>query len=69
MLHLMLAWMGSKIKDITGRLEDISLRKAQLGLEKIAGKTTSTWKRTPTTFLFNELEVHGRDVEKKKIVD
>ena len=39
--------MGSKIKDITDRLEDISARKAQLGLEKIVEKTTSTWKRRP----------------------
>ena len=27
--------MGSKIKDITGRLEDISTRKTQPGLEKV----------------------------------
>ena len=69
MVLLMLAWVGSKIKDITGRLEDISSRKAQLGLEKITGKTTSTWKRTHTACLFNEPQVHGRDVDKKKIVD
>ena len=61
--------MGSKIKDITNRLEDISTRKAQLGLEKVAGKTTSTWKRTPTTCLFDEPRAHGRDNDKNKIVD
>eukprot|EP00261_Vitis_vinifera_P038697 XP_019079940.1 PREDICTED: putative disease resistance RPP13-like protein 1 isoform X1 [Vitis vinifera] len=61
--------MGSKIKDITSRLEDISTRKAQLGLEKVAGTTTTTWKRTPTTSLFNEPQVHGRDDDKNKIVD
>ena len=49
--------IGSKIKDITTRLEDISTRKTQLGLvhlEKVAGITTSTGKRPPTTCLFNE---------------
>ncbi|KAL6327604.1 hypothetical protein AAG906_021895 [Vitis piasezkii] len=61
--------MGSKIKDITSRLEDISTRKAQLGLEKVAGTTTTPWKRTPTTSLFNEPQVHGRDDDKNKIVD
>ena len=60
--------IGSKIKDITSRLEDISTRKAQLGLEKVAGTTTTTWKRTPTTSLFNEPQVHGRD-DDKNIVD
>ena len=60
--------MGSKIKDITSRLEDISTRKAQLGLEKVARTTTTTWKRTPTTSLFNEPQVHGRD-DDKNIVD
>ncbi|RVW92948.1 putative disease resistance RPP13-like protein 1 [Vitis vinifera] len=58
--------MGSKIKDITSRLEDISTRKAQLGLERVAGTTTTTWKRTPTTSLFNEPEVHGRDDDKTR---
>ena len=61
--------MGSKIKDITDRLEDISTRKAQLGLEKVAGKTNSTWKRTPTTCLFDEPQAHGRDDDKNKILD
>ena len=60
--------MGSKIKDITSHLEDISTRKAQLGLEKVARTTTTTWKRTPTTSLFNEPQVHGRD-DDKNIVD
>ena len=61
--------MGSKIKDITDRLEDISTRKAQLGLEKVAGKTNSTWKRTPTACLFDEPQAHGRDDDKNKILD
>ena len=60
--------MGSKIKDITSHLEDISTRKAQLRLKKVAG-TTTTWKRIPTTSLFNEPQVHGRDDDKNKIVD
>ncbi|CBI35078.3 unnamed protein product, partial [Vitis vinifera] len=58
----------SKIKDITSRLEDISTRKAELRLKKVAG-TTTTWKRTPTTSLFNEPQVHGRDDDKNKMVD
>ena len=61
--------MGSKIKDITDSLEDISTRKAQLGLEKVAGKIISTWKRTPTTCLFDEPQAHGRDDDKNKILD
>ena len=50
-------------------MEDISTRKTQLGLEKVAWTTTSTGKRPPTTCLFNEPQVHGRDDDKKKIVD
>ncbi|KAL6311755.1 hypothetical protein AAG906_022424 [Vitis piasezkii] len=39
------------------------------GFGKVAGTTTTTWKRTPTTSLFNEPQVHGRDDDKNKIVD
>ncbi|RVW97001.1 putative disease resistance RPP13-like protein 1 [Vitis vinifera] len=68
MFLLRLAW-GPRIKDITSGVEDISTRKTQLGLEKVAWTTTSTGKRPPTTCLFNEPQVHGRDDDKKKIVD
>ncbi|KAL6340027.1 hypothetical protein AAG906_038862 [Vitis piasezkii] len=68
--------MGSKIKEITNRLEKLStknfglgLRKAtvELGLERVDG-TTSTWQRPPTTSLIDE-PVHGRDDDKKVIIE
>ncbi|KAJ9697432.1 hypothetical protein PVL29_009311 [Vitis rotundifolia] len=68
--------MGSKIKEITNRLEELStknvglgLRKAtvELGLERVDG-TTSTWQRPPTTSLIDE-PVHGRDDDKKVIIE
>ncbi|RVW88712.1 putative disease resistance RPP13-like protein 1 [Vitis vinifera] len=64
--------MGSKIKEITGRLGDISRRKAELGLkglEKFAsGAAASTWQRPTSTSLINE-PVHGRDEDKKVIIE
>ncbi|KAJ9697501.1 hypothetical protein PVL29_009360 [Vitis rotundifolia] len=64
--------MGSKIKEITRRLDDISRRKAELGLkglEKFAsGAAASTWQRPPSTSLINE-PVHGRDEEKDVIIE
>ncbi|RVW92781.1 putative disease resistance RPP13-like protein 1 [Vitis vinifera] len=68
--------MGSKIKEITNRLEELStknvglgLRKGtvELGLERVDG-TTSTWQRPPTTSLIDE-PVHGRDDDKKVIIE
>ncbi|KAJ9697307.1 hypothetical protein PVL29_009207 [Vitis rotundifolia] len=38
-------------------------------ISPVAWTTTSTGKRPPTTCLFNEPQVHGRDDDKKKIVD
>ena len=60
--------MGSKIKDITARLMDISTRRIELGLEKVGGPV-STWQRPPTTCLVNEPCVYGRDKDEKMIVD
>ncbi|KAJ9697498.1 hypothetical protein PVL29_009357 [Vitis rotundifolia] len=64
--------MGSKIKEISWRLDDISRRKAELGLkglEKFAsGAAASTWQRPPSTSLINE-PVHGRDEDKKVIIE
>ncbi|KAL6339454.1 hypothetical protein AAG906_032989 [Vitis piasezkii] len=70
--------MGSKIKAITGRLDDISNRKAKLGFNMVPGVEKSgerfatgaapTWQRPPTTSLINE-PVHGRDEDKKVIID
>ncbi|KAJ9697500.1 hypothetical protein PVL29_009359 [Vitis rotundifolia] len=68
--------MGSKIKEITNRLEGLStknvglgLRKvtAELGLERVDG-TTTTFQRPATTSLISE-PVHGRDDDKKISVD
>lgn len=71
---------GSKIKEITRRLDDISSRKAKLGLDNTVhgversevrnayGAAATTWHPTPTTSLMNE-PVHGRDVDKNLIVE
>ncbi|GAV81620.1 NB-ARC domain-containing protein/LRR_8 domain-containing protein [Cephalotus follicularis] len=65
--------MGSKIKDVTARLEEISNRKTQLGLQNIGGGTsfgsTLGRQRPPTTCLPTEPEVYGRDDDKKKVID
>ena len=71
--------MGSKIKEISTRLGNISTRQAKLGLkmdlgvgpgwERFAsGRRAPTWERPPTTSLINEA-VQGRDKERKDIVD
>ena len=68
--------MGSKVKEITKRLEELSIKNvglgllkvtAELGLERVDGPN-STLQRLPTTCLINE-PVHGRDDDKKIIVD
>ena len=63
--------MGSKIKAISGRLEEISRRKAELGLKGLekftSGAAASTWQRPPSTSLIRE-PVHGRDEDKKVII-
>ena len=71
--------MGSKINEISRRLDDISTRQAKLGLklelgvgqggERFAsGGRASPWQRPPTTSLINE-PVQGRDKDKKDIID
>ena len=64
--------MGSKNKEISRRLGDISRRKAELGLkglEKFAsGAAVSTWQRPPSSALTRE-PVHGRDEDKKVIIE
>ena len=69
--------MGSKIKEITNHLEELTTRNVGLGLrkamvelclERIDGTSSSTWQRPPTTCLIDE-PVHGRDDEKKIIKD
>ncbi|XP_034703892.1 putative disease resistance protein At3g14460 [Vitis riparia] len=61
--------MGSKIKDITTRLEAIYAQKAELGLDKVAAITQSTWERPLTTSLVYEPWVYGRDADKQIIID
>ncbi|KAJ9685601.1 hypothetical protein PVL29_017586 [Vitis rotundifolia] len=62
---------GSKIRDITSTLQDISARKAGLGLEKVTGAAaTSAWQRPPpTTPIAYEPGVYGTDEDKKVILD
>lgn len=60
--------MGSKIKDITARLMDISTQRIELGLEKV-GASVSAWQRPPTTCLMSEPCVYGRDEDEKVIVE
>ncbi|KAL9460176.1 hypothetical protein AB3S75_003391 [Citrus x aurantiifolia] len=62
--------MMSKIEEINNRCQDILLLKDLLGLNiSIAGRTTIDRRRLPTTSLMNEAEVHGREIEKKEIVE
>ena len=62
--------MGSKIKDITRRLEEILARKDEFGLEKVPAVTQSIiWERPLTTSLVYEPEVYGRDADKEIIID
>ena len=65
------AKMGPKIGEITGRLQDISARKAGLGLEKVTGAAAaSAMQRSPTTTpVAYEPWVYGRDEDKKVILD
>ncbi|RVW40752.1 putative disease resistance RPP13-like protein 1 [Vitis vinifera] len=63
--------MGPKIGEITSRLQDISARKAGLGLEKFRGAAaTSAWQRPPpTTPIAYEPDVYGRDEDKTQVLD
>ena len=62
---------GSKIREITSRLQDISARKARFGLEKLRGAAaTSAWQRPPpTTPMAYEPDVYGRDEDKTLVLD
>ncbi|WRX11728.1 NB-ARC - like 10, partial [Theobroma cacao] len=61
--------MMSKIKEITGRLEDLATRKINLQLEKYVGRPMRIPKSKPSTSLVNEATVQGRDKDKKAIID
>ncbi|XP_034703869.1 putative disease resistance protein At3g14460 [Vitis riparia] len=64
--------LGSKIEDITRRLEEISAQKAELGLERlrvqIEGARAATQSTTPPPPLAFKPGVYGRDEDKTKIL-
>ena len=63
--------LGSKIKNITRRLEEISAEKAKFGLEKLKGQIeggrAATQSPTPPPLAFKP-GVYGRDEDKTKIL-
>ncbi|XP_044489245.1 putative disease resistance protein At3g14460 [Mangifera indica] len=62
--------MGSKIKDITRRMEDLCKQRTDLGLEKIAGRSSFAGpERLPSsTCLPIEPAIFGRDEDKAGII-
>ncbi|KAL2458369.1 putative disease resistance RPP13-like protein 1 [Abeliophyllum distichum] len=61
--------IDSKIKDITGRLEDLEKRVLVLSLVKnVMGMSDKTVKRLQPTSLVEESEVHGREKDKEDIL-
>ncbi|KAL6327664.1 hypothetical protein AAG906_022227 [Vitis piasezkii] len=65
--------MGSKIEEITARLQDISAQKNDLDLREIAGGWSDRKRKRaqilPTTSLVVESDVYGRETDKAAIVD
>ncbi|KAL5736063.1 hypothetical protein ACOSQ2_030851 [Xanthoceras sorbifolium] len=62
--------MMSNIEGVTSRLEKLSDQRNKLGLERIAGGTsTAVWQRPPTTCLPTEPAVFGRDEDKAKLIE
>ncbi|XP_017984033.1 PREDICTED: putative disease resistance RPP13-like protein 1 [Theobroma cacao] len=61
--------MMSKIKEITGRLQDLATKKINLQLENYVGRPMIIPKSKPSTSLVNEATVRGRDKDKKAIID
>ncbi|EOY19764.1 LRR and NB-ARC domains-containing disease resistance protein, putative [Theobroma cacao] len=61
--------MMSKIKEITGRLDDLATKKINLQLENYVGRPMTIPKSKPSTSLVNEATVRGRDGDKKAIID
>ncbi|KAH9782655.1 putative disease resistance protein [Citrus sinensis] len=65
--------MGSKIKDITSRLEQLCQDRIELGLPRIAGgassPTAAAHQRPPSSSVPTEREVFGREEDKAKILD
>ncbi|KAJ4724581.1 Disease resistance protein [Melia azedarach] len=63
--------MRSQIDEITRRLHSIEAEKNLLGLNEYSGerKSRKTREMPPTTSLVNEDKVHGREKEKKQILE
>ncbi|KAL9437302.1 hypothetical protein AB3S75_023207 [Citrus x aurantiifolia] len=65
--------MGSKIKDITSRLEQLCQERIELGLQRITGGASSTaaatQQRPPSSSVPTEREVFGREEDRAKILD
>ncbi|XP_028094548.1 putative disease resistance RPP13-like protein 1 isoform X1 [Camellia sinensis] len=60
----------SKIEEITTRLKNILENGSGLGLQQIlAEESAKAWQRPPSTSLIHEPRIHGRDKEKKEIID
>ncbi|KAH9782666.1 putative disease resistance RPP13-like protein 1 [Citrus sinensis] len=66
--------MGSKIKDITSRLEQLCQERIELGLQQLTGEASSTAaaaaarQRPPSSSVPTEREVFGREEDKAKIL-
>lgn len=62
--------MGSKIEEITARLQEISGQKNDLHLRENAGGSSYAMKsRLPTTSLVDESRVYGRETDKEAILN
>ncbi|KAH9782667.1 putative disease resistance protein [Citrus sinensis] len=65
--------MGSKIKDMTSRLEQLCQERIELGLQRLTGGASSTaaaaHRRPPSSSVRTEREVFGREEDKAKILD
>ncbi|XP_031249101.1 putative disease resistance RPP13-like protein 1 [Pistacia vera] len=62
--------LGSKIKSISSRLEELCEQRNELGLEKIAGvASTAKWQRPSTTCVPVEPAVYGREDDKARILE
>ncbi|XP_028103848.1 putative disease resistance RPP13-like protein 1 [Camellia sinensis] len=62
----------SKLKEIDGRLQDVTTRIKELGLvQKAIGgmKSTNVWQRTEITYSVTEPCVYGREEKKNKIIE
>ncbi|KAM3685487.1 hypothetical protein ACJW31_11G121500 [Castanea mollissima] len=61
--------MGSKIKEISARFEDIMTKKSKLDLrENVDRKSYGTRGRLPPTSLVNEAHVYGRENDKEGVL-